>query len=122
MKLIEEKTLIIQGLNNEVADLQGRYDNAMNKTFKWESTVTEIKNIAVTKVAEIYHVRAACWNIYLQMCKRKEIEPDINQEDIEKQLLFIKKTLNELKGITTIARKWTRKGVNTSVKAVKGSK
>lgn len=119
MKLTEEKELVIMGLNNEVADLQGRHDTAMNKAFKWEATVVEIKNIAVKKIAEINQVRRTCWIIYLQMCKRKEIEPEIAENDIEKQLVFIKKTLAELKGITAISKKWTRKHIQQSVKAQK---
>lgn len=106
------------GLNNQVAELQGRYETAMSKALEWETTVTKIKTIAVDKVTEIHSVRVSCWSIYLQMCKRKQIEAELDQEDIEKQLMFIKKTLNELRHIIKIAKK---RGEPASVRAEKGS-
>lgn len=93
------------GLNNQVADLQGRYEVAMSKALEWETTVTKIKTITLGKLADVDSVKLACWNMYLQMCKRKEIVPEISQEDIENQLMFIKKTLNELKLIIKRAKK-----------------
>lgn len=107
------------GFNNQVADLQGRYEIAMSKALEWETTVTKIKTITSGKVAEVDAVKLSCWSIYLQMCKRKEIEPELHQDDIENLLMFIKKTLNELKFIIKKAKKH-ESSMNT--KATKGSK
>lgn len=106
------------GLNNQVADLQGRYEIAMGKALEWETTVTKIKTITLEKLAEIDAVKLSCWNIYLQMCKRKQIEPELAQDDLENLLMFIKKTLNELKLIIKRAKK---KESSSTVKATKGN-
>lgn len=119
MKLVEEKTLHLMGLNNQVADLQGRFETAGSKALEWETTVTKIKTLTADKIAEIDSVKLSAWNVYLQMCKRKEMEPVIPQEDIENQLMFIKKTLSELKSIIKKAKKKDTAG---SFKATKGSK
>lgn len=118
MKLTEEKTLELMGLNNQVADLQGRYEAAMSKALEWETTVTKIKTITLDKLADVDAVKLCCWNMYLQMCKRKEIEPEIPQEDIENLLMFIKKTLNELKYVIKKAKK---KEITSPMRLTKGS-
>lgn len=41
-------------------------------------------------------MRQSCWNMYLLMCKRKSEAPKISEDDFEKQLIYIKKTLQEL--------------------------
>lgn len=106
------------GLNNQVADLQGRFEIAGSKALEWETTVTKIKTLTADKVAEIDSVKVCCWNMYLQMCKRKQMTPEIAQEDIESQLMFIKKTLNELKSVIKKAKK---KESLSTIKGTKGS-
>lgn len=93
------------GLNYIMAELQSRYEIAKNKALQWETMVTKIKDISVMKLAEIHQVRTSAWNIYLQMCQRKEVEPELTKDDIENQLLFIKRTLFELKKITKISKR-----------------
>lgn len=97
-----------------MAELQTRYEVAKSKALQWELMVTKIKDTCVEKLRELYEVRRSCWNVYLQMCKRKEVEPDIPQDYIEDQLLFIKRTLLELKRITKISRRRATKDTLTS--------
>lgn len=109
VKLTEEKTLAMMGLHNAMADLTSRYEVAKSKALHWETLVTKIKNTLVSKLSDLNEIRQACWSMYLSMCKRKEIEAELDKDDIESQLLFIKQTMLELKRITRIAmRRATR--------------
>lgn len=47
MKLIEEKNFILMGLNNQIAALQARFENAKIKSLECEQLVLQIKNNAV---------------------------------------------------------------------------
>ncbi|KAF2881444.1 hypothetical protein ILUMI_24730 [Ignelater luminosus] len=120
IRVTEEKTLHIMGLNNVMAELQSRYEAAKSKALQWELMVTKIKDTCVDKLRELYEVRRSCWNVYLQMCKRKEIVPELAQDDIENQLLFIKRTLLELKRITKISRRRaTREGTRPNMRSTR---
>lgn len=93
------------GLNNKVAELQARYETARNKTLRWEAIVAKIATASAETVCELQRVNEGIRNVYQYMCKRKEIRPELEPEDIEAQLLFIKRTMLELKGITAIAKR-----------------
>lgn len=97
------------GLNNKVAELQARYEIARNKTLQWEAIVTKIKTASVHMVQELHEVDQSIRNIYLNMCRRKEVEPELGRDDVEGQLLFIKGTMLELKRITSIAKRQAAK-------------
>lgn len=105
MNIIEDKTFAIMGLQNHLANLEGRYDRAKNKALHWETVVTQIKNYAASKLIEIEQVRITCWNIYLQICRRKKKEPEFQESDVENQLLYIKRTMLELARIAKMAKK-----------------
>ncbi|KAF5285109.1 hypothetical protein FQA39_LY16798 [Lamprigera yunnana] len=105
LKLVEENVLVLMGLHNVVEDLRSRYETAKVKASHWETMVTQIKNVLVSKLADLQEVKQSVWHVYLGMCKRKEIEPTIADHDLENQLLFIKGTIGELKKINRIATK-----------------
>lgn len=44
---MEEKKFVIMGLNNQIASLQARFENATIKALEGEQLVIEIKNSAV---------------------------------------------------------------------------
>lgn len=93
------------GLNNRLAQLQTRYDRAKAQALKWETIISKIKETAATKNLELTQVKACCWNIYQQICKRKEIPIEVSSEDVEQQLIEIKRTILELKRIIKVAKK-----------------
>lgn len=113
MNIIEDKSFAIMGLQNHLANLEGRYDSAKNKALHWETVVTQIKNYAAAKSAEIQQVRIACWDIYLQICKRKKKDPELQEWDVENQLLAIKSTMLELAKIERLARRRATKEVTS---------
>lgn len=47
IKLTEEKKFIIMGLNNQIANLQARYEKATMKALDGEQLLIQIKNSAV---------------------------------------------------------------------------
>lgn len=114
MNLLEEKIFSVMGLNNQVANLFGRYENAKARCLHWETLVGQIKNHTILKLAEIHQVRKTCWDVYLQMCRRKKADPGIKEWDVEHQLLFIKSTLMELARIVRLTKRRTNKEINSS--------
>ncbi|XP_071561322.1 coiled-coil domain-containing protein 42 homolog [Temnothorax nylanderi] len=106
--LTEVKTQVLMGLNNKLAQLQARYDRAKAQELKWETIVSKIKETAAAKNLELTQVKACCWNIYQQICKRKEIPVKVSSEDVEQQLIHIKRTILELKRIIKTVKKKVR--------------
>lgn len=47
---MEEKRFIIMGLNNQIANLQARFENATVKALEGEELVVQIKNNAVSSL------------------------------------------------------------------------
>ena len=56
IKLTEEKSQVMMGLNNELAELQIRYDRAKAMSLRWETAVSRIKNISAEKALELDQV------------------------------------------------------------------
>ncbi|XP_068892530.1 coiled-coil domain-containing protein 42 like-2-like [Tenebrio molitor] len=102
-RMAEENSFKILGLNNMVADLNSRYNTAFREALHWENIVLAIKSNSFEKYQEINEVRRSCWNMYLLMCKRKSEVPKISEDDFEQQLLYIKKTLQELATVKELA-------------------
>lgn len=101
-KLIETNGFIIVGLNNRVTQLQLRYQNVARDVLYWENIVESIQSNTIRLRCEIDAIKRCTWNIYVAMCKHKGIdEMDVfRQEDFERQIIFIKKTLVEVARIT----------------------
>jgi hypothetical protein len=83
--------------------VRGRYNTAFREALHWENIVLAIKSNSFDKYQEINEVRRSCWNMYLLMCKRKSEVPKISEDDFEQQLLYIKKTLQELATVKELA-------------------
>lgn len=95
-------------LDNKLAQLQTEYGRAKAKALKWEAIVAKIKETAAAKNLEFTQVKACCWNIYQQICKRKEIPVTVSSEDVEQQLIQIKRTILELRRIIKVAKRKAR--------------
>ncbi|KAL6259066.1 hypothetical protein P5V15_008987 [Pogonomyrmex californicus] len=107
-RLSEVETQVLMGLSNKLAQLQTWYDQAKAQALKWETIVSKIKETAAAKNLELTQVKACCWNIYQQICKRKEIPVKVSSEDVEQQLIQIKRTILELKRIIKTVKKRMR--------------
>lgn len=104
------------GVQNHLANLEGRYDHAKNKALHWETVVTQIKDYAAARLAEIKQVRTTCWDMYLQICRRKKQEPELQEWDVENQLLAIKSTMLEMGKIERLAkRRATKEGASFKI-------
>ncbi|KAI4477482.1 hypothetical protein M0804_012599 [Polistes exclamans] len=100
---VKSQTLI--RLNNKLSMLQGRYEKAKAQALKWETLVSKIKEAAIEKYLELTRVKTCCRNLYHQICKRKGIPVTVADDDIEQQLLNIKRTILELRRIITTTKK-----------------
>ncbi|KAK6636555.1 hypothetical protein RUM43_010217 [Polyplax serrata] len=111
IKLTEEKSQTMMGLKTELAQLQIRYDRAKAMSLRWETALTRIKNISAEKALELDQVRISCWNLYTAMCVRKNVDVTVEQDNIEEQLVFIKRSIQELKRILRIVQKKAAKEI-----------
>ncbi|XP_069700961.1 coiled-coil domain-containing protein 42 homolog [Periplaneta americana] len=114
-KLAEEKSQLILGLNNQVAELQIRYDRAKAEALRWGSALSNIKNTTAEKALELNQVKTSCWNMYQQICRRKNMPVKLEEGQVEQQLLCIKRTIQGLKHITRIARRRAKKEAASTV-------
>lgn len=99
MKLIEDKSLVLVGLQNQLASLQERYDLAYAKSLQWESNVSKIQDICTHESTRAYLVKNSIDDTYVAMCRRKCIEPSLPAADFEGKLVFINKTLGDLENV-----------------------
>lgn len=102
--MTEAKGHKLMTLNNQLATFQSRYDRAKAEALKWENFVSRIKAIAAEKNLENTQIKSACWSMYQQTCKRRGISVEVSKDDIENQLVYIKRTMMELKRIEIIAK------------------
>ncbi|CAH2017313.1 unnamed protein product [Acanthoscelides obtectus] len=107
-KLIEEKSFVIMGLNNQTANLQARYENANIKSLESEQLVIQIKNNAIQRMSEIDQVKTSIWNLCTHMAQGKRQPMKIKKDNIEEQIMYIKRTLTELAKVNQILRKQAR--------------
>ncbi|KAJ8957912.1 hypothetical protein NQ318_001909 [Aromia moschata] len=105
MKLMADKHLEIVGLNNHIANLQARYEVANIKCLENEQLVTKIKNHSVQVMNELDEVKSSIWNLYEHMAQSKGHPVLIAKENVEAQMMYIKRTLIELSTINQILRK-----------------
>ncbi|XP_023289087.1 coiled-coil domain-containing protein 42 like-2 [Orussus abietinus] len=103
--MTEVKSQILMGLNNKLAEIQGKFDRAKAEALKWETIVSQIKAAAAAKNLELTQVNFCSWNMYQQICKRKGLLVEVSREDAEQQLVHVKRTILELKRITKVAAK-----------------
>ena len=103
--MTEAKSQKFMGLNNKLVQLQARRDRAEAQALKWETIVSKIKVTAAEKNLEHTQVKTCCWNLYQQICKRKNIPITLGKDDAEQQLDSIKRTILELKRIIKVAKK-----------------
>ncbi|XP_046837534.1 coiled-coil domain-containing protein 42 homolog [Vespa crabro] len=108
-RMTEAKSQTLIRLNNKLSTLQGRYEKAKVEVLKWEILITKIKEAAIGKYLELARVKDCSKNIYHQICKRKERLPTLDDNDIENQLLEIKRTILELRRIIYTIKKETKK-------------
>lgn len=113
MELIEERVNVLMGLNNNLAELQSRYEKAKTQTRYWETVVYKMKNKSSKQLLKIYLVQDSIWNLYQQMCTRKATPVELKKIDIEEQLLYIKGTISEYKRIVKIAIRKTNKDLSS---------
>ncbi|XP_011496652.1 PREDICTED: coiled-coil domain-containing protein 42A [Ceratosolen solmsi marchali] len=98
-QLMQEKSQSMMNLNSQLAILQIRHRRARANALHWEMLLTRIKQLIKRKELEEAQIRACIWNLYRQVCKRKGIPADATQNDLEQQMLIIKRTIIELRKI-----------------------
>ncbi|XP_001605965.2 coiled-coil domain-containing protein 42 homolog [Nasonia vitripennis] len=106
-KMTEEKSQNLMDLNSRLAQLQSRHEQARAKSLHWETVVSKVKEVASRKELEETQVRACIWNLYRQICRRKGVAVEAKRDDLELQLLHVKRTILELGKIVRAAKRKT---------------
>ncbi|XP_044255391.1 coiled-coil domain-containing protein 42-like [Tribolium madens] len=104
-KMVEDNSFKILGLNTVLASLNSRYNTAFREAVHWENIVFAIKSHSFQRFQELAQVKHSCWNTYLLMCRRKSETPKLEEDDFEKQLIFIQKTLQELGTVKELTKR-----------------
>ncbi|XP_071051752.1 coiled-coil domain-containing protein 42-like [Onthophagus taurus] len=105
----EDATLKLIGLRNYSGQLLERYEKAKFKSLKWESIVGLIDDYSIHTREDLVRTKAACWDIYTTLANRKEVDIEFEEGEINPQLIFIKKTMEELDFIMSILTKIRKK-------------
>lgn len=113
MKLIEERVAVLMGLNNKLVDMEGRYDETISLARYWETVFYKTKNKCKRELLKIETVKNSARNVYEQMCKKKGVPVEIDKDNVEEILHYIKITIKEYKKITKIALKKVSMNNNT---------
>ncbi|KAK5638101.1 hypothetical protein RI129_012396 [Pyrocoelia pectoralis] len=113
-QLINQNTTLI-GLNNQIATLNNRFQEAKTKCEKWDGIVHNAQISLRDRLLDIVSVRKVCRSIYLDICKRRTVEPRIKENDLEGQLWYIKKYLPLLRKTIDIAEKMAASDGSTQV-------
>lgn len=96
-KLIKENDLVLMGIYNYLGDLRRQFDEVSTKARRWENTVLQVKENMSRRLNEIVMVRWSVWNTYKLLSDRKKSVMKLSKDDVENQLVSIKKTLADLR-------------------------
>ncbi|XP_063235092.1 coiled-coil domain-containing protein 42 [Bacillus rossius redtenbacheri] len=92
-QLEQEKIQTLIGLNNELATLHVRYDQALANTVSWEGALARITQTGSEKISELGQVRAATWSMYQEVCRQRGEPVSVAESNAEAQLAAIKEFL-----------------------------
>ncbi|XP_044260403.1 uncharacterized protein LOC123008591 isoform X2 [Tribolium madens] len=86
---------ILLGLHTQAAGLQGRFEEAARKSRQLELLISTIKNRARDIYKDMSFTKKAVWNLYLLMCTKKGVSIKFRKNQVEQQMIFISKTLQQ---------------------------
>ena len=101
--MTEEESEKLVELNAQISELENRHKRAKTQTLHWESILSRIKSANAAKYLESSQVRTSVWNLYRQLCNRKNIRAEARKEDLEQHLLHIKGSIIGLQKIVKSA-------------------
>ncbi|KAK7869682.1 hypothetical protein R5R35_009907 [Gryllus longicercus] len=117
----EEKEQVLMGINNEMAELQTKYDEAKQNSLRWETILGRLKIVSAEKSQELAQVKTCCWNLFQQLRNSRPNVADKKQEDVEGQLVEIKDAIRALKRVVETAQERTALETETGIAQVEGS-
>lgn len=96
LKMMEQKKLCIIQLNQKVVKLTQRHEEARQNALKWESIVSEIKGETNRRQGEMNCIRKGIYNIYKQMAERQTDPPNICEQDVGAQCIFVNRVMEQM--------------------------
>lgn len=98
------------GLETYIVNLRDRYKSARTKSSECEEILIKIKDVTINKIQESYFVKKVVYDIYRYMIQsKKDSSMLLPENDVENQLLYIKRMLYELQKINKLIRKEQKK-------------
>ncbi|KAM6164005.1 coiled-coil domain-containing protein 42-like [Rhynchocyon petersi] len=102
---MKEKGDEILQLNNQLAQLQMRYDRAHSNVIVWESRWAHIQNTAAKKTLLLGTIKMATLNLFQMVSKQLKDSPSVSLEDTHKQLDVIQQYIQDLSDILAEVKK-----------------
>ncbi|XP_061400048.1 coiled-coil domain-containing protein 42 like-2-like [Musca vetustissima] len=90
VKLTNEAALTVLGLKNDLAELERSYNQARAECSKWEKIMANAKDTVATHDLNKDRALDGIHYMYRLLCKRRNMDPLYQRNEIEKQLDYIK--------------------------------
>ncbi|TMW39768.1 hypothetical protein DOY81_015152, partial [Sarcophaga bullata] len=90
VQVTNEVSLTVMGLKNDLAELERSYNLARTECSKWEKIMANAKNVVASNDLNKDRALDGVHYMYRLLCKRRNLEPVFQRNEVEKQLDFIK--------------------------------
>ncbi|XP_054288951.1 coiled-coil domain-containing protein 42 homolog [Macrosteles quadrilineatus] len=104
IELVEEKSTQMKALDNRLVMLQTVQRQTQERRVFLEMVVQRLKNKVSAGQEESNVLRGACRDLYLQVCKRRGVQPSATTSDTRSQLDYIQKSIMFYKEVLTIGQ------------------
>uniref|UniRef100_A0A1I8NRZ7 DUF4200 domain-containing protein n=1 Tax=Stomoxys calcitrans TaxID=35570 RepID=A0A1I8NRZ7_STOCA len=90
VKVTNEAALTVLGLRNDLAELERSYNQARAECSKWEKIMANAKDTVANYDLNKDRALDGIHNMYRLLCKRRNLDPTLQRNEVEKQLDYIK--------------------------------
>uniref|UniRef100_A0A1B6GYU6 Uncharacterized protein n=1 Tax=Cuerna arida TaxID=1464854 RepID=A0A1B6GYU6_9HEMI len=101
--LLETKSTELKELDNRIVAVQVQQKEAKERRMFWEHTIEGMKLMIGRHKEGSLVLSGGCWDLYQQICARRNIKPTLSQGDLKSQLDFIEKEIIFMKEVHTLA-------------------
>ncbi|KAH8274057.1 hypothetical protein KR044_009423 [Drosophila immigrans] len=96
VKITSEAALTVLGLKNDLSIVERSYNESRALCLKWEKILEATKDVIAAHYLEKQRNIDAVHSLYLMLCRRRNIVPDIRRRNMGQILDFIKRELDLL--------------------------
>ncbi|XP_075155800.1 coiled-coil domain-containing protein 42 homolog [Haematobia irritans] len=119
VKVTNEAALTVLGLKNDLAELERSYNLARAECSKWEKIMANAKDTVANHDLNKDRALDGIHNMYRLLCKRRNIDPVYQRNEVEKQLDYIKDEIELLIEVNMECERQKEKGMSSKFFAEK---